>query len=109
VILFCLFGGGFSIYLIAASILKSDSKQPELKIEQVNVPRYFDKNGNELLQSDQYIDQETYQRIEEYERFMDSLGKTDSGLRLRDSILLTRPGLSDSIKMLKEIYQSQLK
>jgi hypothetical protein len=108
-ILFCLFGGGFSIYLVAAAILKPDSRQPELKIDRVNVPKYYDKSGNETLQSDQYVDQETYHQIQEYELFMDSLGKTQSGLRLRDSILLTRPGLADSIRMLKEIYQSQIK
>jgi hypothetical protein len=108
-ILFCLFGGGFSIYLVAAAILRPDSRQPELKIDRVNVPKYYDKSGNETLQSDQYVDQETYHQIQEYELFMDSLGKTQSGLGLRDSILLTRPGLADSIKMLKEIYQSQIK
>jgi hypothetical protein len=108
-ILFCLFGGGFSIYLVAAAILKPDSRQPELKIDRVNVPKYYDKSGNETLQSDQYVDQETYHQIQQYEIFMDSLGKTQSGLRLRDSILLTRPGLADSIRMLKEIYQSQIK
>jgi len=108
-ILFCLFGGGFSIYLVASAILRPDSRQPELKIDRVNVPKYYDKSGNEALQSDQYVDQETYHQIQEYELFMDSLGKTQSGRRLRDSILLTRPGLTDSIRMLKEIYQSQIK
>jgi hypothetical protein len=108
-ILFCLFGGGFSIYLAGDAILKPNSRQPELKIDRVNVPKYYDKSGNESMQSDQYVDQETYHQIEEYEQFMDSLGKTQSGLRLRDSILQTRPGLADSIKMLKEIYKSQIK
>ena len=108
-ILFCLFGGGFSIYLIGAAILKPDSGQTQINVDRVNIPKYFDKGGNEGLNANAYVDQETFQRNLEYERFMDSLGKTSSGLRVRDSILLTRPGLADSIKMLKEIYQSQLK
>ena len=90
-------------------MLKSDSAQSQINVDRVNTPKYFDKRGNEGLNANAYVDQETFQRILVYERFMDSLGKTSSGLRVRDSILLTRPGLTDSIKMLKEIYQSQLK
>jgi hypothetical protein len=108
-IAFCLFGGGFSIYLIGEAILKPDKEQKEYKIDQVNVPKYYDRNGNEELEADQYVDQETYQRIEAFERYMDSLAQNTTGRTIHDSILIVRPGLMDSLKMLKEIYQSQLK
>jgi hypothetical protein len=35
--------------------------------------------------------------------------QTESGRKLHDSILIIRPGLMDSIRMLKEIYNSQIK
>ncbi len=109
VIVFCVFGGGFSIYLIAEAIWKTDKAQQGLKIEKVNFPKYYDNNNDAELQSDQYVDQETYQRILFFESYMDSLMQTESGRKIHDSILLARPGLPDSIAMLKEIYQSQIK
>jgi hypothetical protein len=109
VIVFCVFGGGFSIYLIAEAIWKTDKAQPGLKIEKVNFPKYYDNNNDAELQSDQYVDQETYQRILFFESYMDSLMQTESGRKIHDSILLARPGLPDSIAMLKEIYQSKIK
>lgn len=106
---FCFLGGGYSIYLIADAVLKPDAKQPEFKIEQMNVPKYYDKNGDDYLQTEQYVDEETYQRMETFELYMDSLQKTTDGRRIHDSILIARPGLMDSVKKLKEIYHSQLK
>lgn len=108
-IVFCVFGGGFSIYLIAQAILKTDVEQRNLKIEKVSFPKYYDNNDDAELQSDQYVDQETHQRIQDFEKYMDSLRQTETGRQIHDSILLARPGLPDSITMLKEIYQSQLK
>jgi len=106
---FCLFSGGFSIYLVANAILKPDEKQPTFKIDQMNVPKYYDRIGDEYLQADEYVDKETYQRIESFEQYMDSLERSQTGRKIHDSILIARPGLMDSIKMLKEIYHSQLK
>jgi hypothetical protein len=106
---FCLFSGGFSIYLVTEAILKPDEKQPAFKIDQMNVPKYYDRNGDDYFQADEFVDKETYQRIESFEKYMDSLQQSVSGRKTRDSILLVRPGLMDSVKMLKEIYHSQLK
>jgi len=108
-IAFCLFGGGFSIYLIAEAIFKKDKQQPSIKIDKVNVPKYYDQSGSEKLQTEQYVDEETFRGIQSFERYMDSLKETKSGRKLHDSILIIRPGLRDSIRMLKEIYNSQIK
>jgi len=108
-IAFCLFGGGFSLYLTLEAILKSDYEQPALKVDPVSVPRHYDRIGDEELRSDQYIDNETYQQIQAFEQYMDSLQRTAAGIRTRDSILQARPGLMDSIRMLKEIYNYQQK
>jgi len=105
---FCLFGGGFSIYLIAEAIFKKD-KQPLIKIDKVNVPKYYDQRGSDELQTGQYVDEETFKGIQSFERYMDSLKQSESGRTLHDSILIARPGLMDSIRMLKEIHNSQIK
>ena len=106
---FCLFGGGFSIYLIAEAILKEDKQQTPIKIDKVNVPKYYDQSGTDDLQTEQYVEEETFKGIQSFERYMDSLKQTESGRKLHDSFLITRPGLMDSIRMLKEIYNSQIK
>ena len=106
---FSLFGGGFSIYLIAEAILKEDKQQTPIKIDKVNVPKYYDQSGTDDLQTEQYVEEETFKGIQSFERYMDSLKQTESGRKLHDSFLITRPGLTDSIRMLKEIYNSQIK
>jgi len=108
-VVFCVLGGGLSIYLITDATLKTDKEQQDLKIEKVDFPKYYDNNNDAELQSDQYVDHETYQSILSFENYMDSLRQTEYGQKIHDSILLARPGLSDSIAMLKEIYQSQIK
>lgn len=50
-----------------------------------------------------------YQRIQLYRKYLDSLGKSESGTRLLDSLNQQRPGLIDSIKKLELIYQSKFK
>jgi len=43
-------------------------------------------------------------RIENFKRYLDSLDHTESGKRIRDSLLLRRPGLLDSIQQIETIY-----
>lgn len=108
-IAFCLLGGGVSLYLTLEAVLKPDREQPAFKIDPVSVPKHYDRSGDEELRSDQYGDKETYQQIESFEQYMDSLQGTATGIKTRDSILQARPGLMDSIRMLKEIYNYQIK
>lgn len=100
---FCLLGGGCSIYLITGSIFKD--KTGAFKIEKINVPKVYD--GGKNLRGEQVVDEEIYKAIEKFERYMDSLGENAMGLQLRDSILKLRPGLMDSFELLKKIYKSQ--
>ncbi|MBN8880657.1 MAG: hypothetical protein J0I32_24160 [Sphingobacteriales bacterium] len=106
-LVFCLIGGGFSLYLTLEAILKPDREQPAFKIDPVSVPKHYDRSGDEELRSDHYIDNETYQQIQAFEQYMDSLQRTPTGVQTRDSILQARPGLMDSVRMLKEIYNYQ--
>ena len=104
-VLFCLCAGGYSIYLIADSIISPDKKQNGFKIKQMDVPKHLDKTGDESLNPDAYVDEETFQRIQNFKGYMDSLKRNKSSEH--DSILQARPGLMDSVQMLEEIYHQQ--
>lgn len=104
-IVFCVTAGGYSVYLLANSILKKDSKQEVFKIEQVDVPKHFDKSGEETIMSEAIIDEQTYNQIQEFKKYMDSIRVHER--KEYDSIIINRPGLLDSVQMLEQIYQSQ--
>jgi hypothetical protein len=103
--LFCLVSGGLSIYYIVNAVFNHDKKNNSFKIDHVDVPKHYDKTGDELIHSQIFIDEETMQNIQVFKQYMDSL-KT-KGAKQYDSIMLERPGLMDSITMLEEIYYSQ--
>ena len=100
---FCVLGGGFSIYLITSSFFQDEIGG--FKIEKINVPKVYDGGNN--LRSEQVVDEEIYKAIERFDEYMDSLRGSQMGLEIRDSILKLRPGLLDSLELLKQIYKSQ--
>lgn len=104
-IVFCITAGGFSLYLLADSIFKKDNKQQVFKIDKVDVPKHFDKSGEETITPDAAIDEQTYNQIQEFKRYMDSI--RIHSMKEYDSILINRPGLLDSVQMLEQIYLSQ--
>jgi hypothetical protein len=104
-VVFCLSAGGYSIYLFSNALFGEAGKQPSLNIEQANVPKHFDKTGDEMMHSERYVDDETYRQIIGFKYYMDSL-KLHKRI-LHDSIMIARPGLMDSILALEEIYNSQ--
>ncbi len=104
-ILFCISAGGYSIYLIANSVISPDRKQNSFEVQQMDVPKHFNKTGGENLIPVAYVDEETWHQIKQFRNYMDSLKQ-----RARneyDSILQARPGLMDSMQMLEQIYLSQ--
>jgi len=103
-ILFCLCAGGYSIYLAASAITGSEKTQKSIKVDQVDVPKYFDKTGDEVI-PEAYVDEETFNKMQEFKQYIDSL--KENGSKQYDSILQARPGLMDSVQVLEEIYYSQ--
>ncbi len=103
-ILFCLCAGGYSIYLAASAILGSEKTQNNLKIDQVDVPKHFDKTGYEVM-PEAYVEEETFYKMQEFKKYMDSLKQNKN--KQYDSIMHARPGLMDSVQVLEEIYYSQ--
>lgn len=104
-IIFCLGCGGYSIYLVANAIFSSNILQPSFQIDQVDVPKHFDKAGDEIVQPENYVDEETYRKIQGFKQYMDSLRINKS--KLYDSLIIARPGLMDSVLMLEQIYHQQ--
>ena len=103
-ILFCVSAGGYSIYLFTNAVLSPDKIKSDFKIDHVNVPKHFDKGGEEIL-PEAYVDEQTFYKIQDFKKYMDSLKQNESNQY--DSILQARPGLMDSVQMLEEIYNSQ--
>lgn len=50
-----------------------------------------------------------YIRVQRFKAYIDSLGETRSGRRLRDSLLWHRPKLMDSVNALLQLYSQQNK
>ena len=104
-IIFCICAGGYSIYLIANSVISPDRKQNSFEVQQMDVPKHFNKTGDENLIPEAYVDEETWQQIKQFRNYMDSLKQKRRNEY--DSILQARPGLMDSVQMLEQIYLSQ--
>ncbi len=90
---FCIVSGGSSIYFFVNALVTKP--KPVFKIDAVHVPKHFDKSGDEVMENP--LPDEMYQHIQEYKKYMDSLGEP------------IRPSLLDSIKILEEIYLQQQK
>lgn len=93
---FCLVSGGFSLYLVFASIFGS-SKNGSVQIEQITVPKHINRPAGEIDPTDNTIDDETYQEVQHYKHYMDSTGQPIGS------------GLADSIRMLEQLYHEQKK
>ena len=91
--IFCLFWGGLSFYFIAHAVF--GSQQPKIKVDRVNIPQHINKPVDE--ETENRVDVETYQQIQDYKKYMDSTHQ------------LIRPGLLDSMNVLEQIYLSQQK
>src|SRR5688572_6568634 len=65
-VVFCLFSGGSSIYIIARAIFKV-KREGGLKIEGIKVPKYIDQD------SEKYVDPGSYEALQNFRRYMDSL------------------------------------
>lgn len=102
---FCICCGGYSIYLLARAIISPDKKQSTFKIDQMDVPKHFDKTGDEMIAPESNVDEETFYKIQQFKSYMDSLKQKKS--YLYDSIITARPFLMDTVVMLEEIYHSQ--
>ncbi len=106
-LLFSLVVGGYSIYLITVSIFGEQNYA--LSVTSIKKPQYLSRSGEEGTTASSGINKEDYQKVHRFKKYMDSLARSPTGKSIYDSILISRPGLMDSVRFIEKSYQSQLK
>jgi hypothetical protein len=104
---FIALAGGYSIYLIGQSF--SGKQANAISITPIKKPGHVLQAGDAASQPDMIVSKKDYQGIIRFRGYMDSLTRSPAGKAAYDSIILSRPGLLDSIRILEKIYQSQTK
>ena len=104
---FCLIGGGLSLFFVYDALFNDKKKSPSYSVEPIHVPKYYDRSGEEFRSKGYSIDEDLITQILHFERYMDSLRGSPSGKILYDSIVSIRPGLMDSVALLKMMYQEE--
>ena len=99
--------GGYSMYLIGQSF--SGDLANAISITPIKKPGHILQTGEATTLPDMIVSKTDYQGIIRFRGYMDSLTRSPAGKATYDSIILSRPGLLDSIRFIEEIYQSQTK
>ncbi len=102
---FVLTAGGYSIYLTIDPFFKADGRS--VSITPIKKPAHINETGDVVTLTPQIADT-GYNRIKNFRIYMDSLARSPSGKPVYDSIMMHRPGLMDSVRMIENYYQ-QLK
>lgn len=108
IVVFCLVGSGLSFYLFTGAVFSSGKVNDALAIDQVQRPGYFGRTLDVLVQQAATRWKEYY-HLQQFKSYLDSLQGDVQGKKLYDSILLTRPSLLDSIKLIENILLQQHK
>lgn len=102
-ITFCFIGIAASIYAFTESIFYKKNSNHFL-VSPIPIPK------NALEKDDRTSDilsVTEFNQIENFQKYIDSLSKSISGQKIKDSILKFRPLLMDSIHQLEKLYQIQ--
>jgi hypothetical protein len=102
-IAFCMATCLFSAFLIVDAL--RDKHKKSFEVEQSKTPRFFDRTGEESFSDGIIVDEESFFKVQVFRKYMDSLKVHNT--TSYDSIVLTRPGLMDSIAILESFYYSQ--
>ena len=102
-VLFCFLFCLASIYIVVATLTRRFSGSG-LPVNPISIPYHI---GKSFHQPGAVIDEKTFNRVEQFKRFLDSLKVNNSGRYTE--IMNTRPHLYDSIVAFENIYQLQLK
>jgi hypothetical protein len=106
-LVFVLLTGSYSLYLVGKSF--SGNSKPSFSITSIKKPAHVQENGDKSKHTNAVISKSEYERIHRFKQYMDSLAHSSTGKVLYDSIVALRPGLMDSIQLIENIYQSQIK
>lgn len=103
-VLFVLTAGGWSVYLTISAFFKADGKS--ISITPIKKPAHINETGDVAATTPSITDT-GYTHIKNFRLYMDSLARSPSGRIIYDSIIMYRPGLMDSIRMIEKYYQQQ--
>ena len=104
---FTALAGGYSTYLIGQSFTGNQANV--ISITPIRKPGHVLQTVDAASQPDMIVSKTDYQGIIRFRGYMDSLNRSPAGRAAYDSIIVSRPGLLDSIRVIEEIYQSQTK
>jgi len=109
VILLCftVFTSGCSIYLIVNSF--SVNKTRNITVTPITKPTNLVPTKENPPQLNTIISETEFEKITRFRKYMDSLGRSPTGKKMHDSIVLNRPGLLDSLTIVENYYYSHLK
>ncbi len=105
--IFCLMFGGVSVHVFIGAFRDSKNSERIIIPDRVAVPKYYDQIDSEIKEPS--VGEGDIIRINRFRKYMDSLSSSVKGRLVHDSILKARPGLTDSITVIEEIYYSQSK
>ena len=101
-IVVCLLFTTISTSLIVHAIISKPSLN-KINITHIRfIPPVKDENHSIIV-----ITQAAYNKLQLFKRYMDSLRMDKTGKKSYDSILISRPGIMDSVTLLEKIYVKQ--
>jgi len=102
---FCFIGVAASIYAFAQNIFYK-KKSTHLLLSPISITKHVFEKDN---RTSNILPENELNKIENFQKYIDSLSKSVSGQKVKDSILKFRPLLMDSINQLEKLYQLQEK
>lgn len=103
-VLFILLAGGYNLYL-ASEGLFTKGKSILLSVYAIHKPWFLSQDSQGETGNIQSLPPEEYERIHGFKLYMDSLSASPSGKRIYDSILVSRPGLMDSVLFIEKHHR----
>ncbi|TDE52682.1 hypothetical protein [Flavobacterium sp. GT3P67] len=106
-ILFTILTSGSSVYVVIKSLSQSEVKAIRvIPITKLVNSRQADSKRDLLKGS---ISSSEFEKIVRFRRYLDSLLRSPTGQKIKDSVIQYRPGLLDSLTIVEKYYQSQFK
>lgn len=106
-ICFTLFTSGYTIYVLVNSFSRTATNS--ITIIPIAKPINVLQIGKEMNNNNLTISRTEFEKIILFRRYMDSLGQSPTGKKVKDSIKRYRPGLLDSLTIVENQYHSQFK
>ena len=104
-LLFCMLSTGANLLVVVHSLRITYGHG--LDVIPIRVPAHATSVNKVSVHTQEPTGNDEFRGIEKFRFYLDSLNRSEAGQRLRDSMLHTRPGLMDSIRVLENIYRSQ--